>query len=121
MFWDLDELIPGEILIEKPSKNDQNLGSSTLPKDEKSNSGQIPSLVKYKLNPKSDEYSKWRVLKSQYMKLYPKEAGNMPGYTETKRRSQTMVGKQSIVNTSPDKFIIGINNTKDRKIGRAHV
>ena len=65
------------------------------------------------MNPKSDEYSKWRVLKSQYMKLYPKEAANMPTFTETKRRSQTTIGKQSIVNVSPDK-VLGLNNNKDR-------
>lgn len=82
-------------------------------KNDTGNSGSIPSLVKYKMNPKSDEYSKWRVLKSQYMKLYPKEAANMPAFGETKRRSQTTIGKQSIVNVSPEK-VLGSNNNKDR-------
>lgn len=88
-------------LLDKP-RNEPSLMSS-LQKDEKSNSGQMPSLVKYKINPKSDEYSKWRVLKSQYMKLYSKDGGNPSGHGETKRRSQTAIGKQSIIGT-PEKL-----------------
>lgn len=96
-------------LIDKPI-NDQKM-LSNIQKDDKSNSNMIPSLVKYKINPKSDEFAKWTTIKSQYMKLYPKEGSNVgTNNAEIKRRSQTSFGKQSIINTSDKLFL----NTKER-------
>lgn len=82
---------------------------NSLQKEDKNAANSMPTLIKYKINPKSDEYSKWRVLKTQYMKLYPKESA-AGAHGETKRRSQTAIGKQSIIG-SPEKMF---GNNKER-------
>ena len=61
LFFFKEEL--NELQIDK-SKNEIASLLTSVQKEEKTASGGIPQLVKYKLNPKSDEYSKWRVIKS---------------------------------------------------------